>query len=329
MRSAAIKFLSVVFALLVIVDIFIGANLYLDRFKPVLPVPVTANTPALPPIPPTTLPTYNVTQATLPVLILAEDYHPDGPGQVNGLALDEILLLPDVYQPGLRAVYAAGLNQGNNAHAFSVLGDSTSEKTNFLSSFDTGPYNLGEYTYLQNTISHFQGSFAREDISIVRGLHSWSIFSDYWADPARCEASENILDCEFRTHRPGLLIIRLGSNDAGRSDLYDSNMRRVLEYCLERGVIPVLTTKADLFEGADDTNNQILRSLAEEYDVPLWDFERLAITLPGRGLREDGVHLTGIYPLDYTLPEAFQTGYGMLNLSGLIVLDRILHEIMR
>ncbi|NTU62474.1 MAG: hypothetical protein HGB05_03525 [Chloroflexi bacterium] len=50
---------------------------------------------------------------------------------------------------------------------------------------------------------------------------------------------------------------------------------------------------------------------------------RVSETLPGRGLGPDGVHMTGFYQHDYTLPQAFQRGHGMQNLTALIVLDKI------
>jgi hypothetical protein len=59
----------------------------------------------------------------------------------------------------------------------------------------------------------------------------------------------------------------------------------------------------------------------------LWDFDLVAQTLPGRGLDADGVHMTTFYAHDYTLPEAFQRGHSVHNLTALIVLNRIWSEI--
>ena len=79
----------------------------------------------------------------------------------------------------------------------------------------------------------------------------------------------------------------------------------------------------DRFEGSNE-NNDILRALADEYDVPLWEFDRLADTLPGRGLDTDGVHLIiDELPHDYTDPAAFQRGHAMQDLSALVVLDQV------
>ncbi len=79
----------------------------------------------------------------------------------------------------------------------------------------------------------------------------------------------------------------------------------------------------DRFEGSNE-NNDILRQLAAEYHVPLWDFERLAGTLPGRGLDDDNVHLIiDDLPHDYTGAAAFERGHAMQDLSALVALDQI------
>ena len=194
--------------------------------------------------------------------------------------------------------------------------------------FDSGPYNLGEYLYLQKAINFFKGSFARQGPSVQRGMHAWSLFDPMWTDEDECKSGESPVECEFRIQNPGFVFVRLGSNDAGRADLFTSGMRQVIELCLRKGIIPILGTKADRAEG-DNENNQILRELAEDYDVPLWDFDKVAQTLPNNGIGEDGVHLTIFYPHDYTLPEALQTGYGVHSLTALMMLYELWRILVR
>jgi hypothetical protein len=144
-----------------------------------------------------------------------------------------------------------------------------------------------------------------------------------WADEAWCQAGEHALACETRLQNPSVLFVRLGSNDAGAPDGFRFNVKEVIEYCMENGVIPIIGTKADRFEGSNE-NNDILRELAAAYAVPLWDFDLLAGTLPNRGLDDDGVHLViDDLPHDYTQPDAFQRGHAMQDLSALVVLDQI------
>ena len=116
------------------------------------------------------------------------------------------------------------------------------------------------------------------------------------------------------------MLIRLGTNEAYSPQLFEENMRRVVAFALERGTIPVLATKADQRE-ANDAINTIIRNLAAEYKVPLWDFGAAAAQIPARGLSTDGVHLT-YFPPDYTQPFALQSGHGLQNLCGPSGFDR-------
>jgi hypothetical protein len=64
----------------------------------------------------------------------------------------------------------------------------------------------------------------------------------------------------------------------------------------------------------------LLREIASDYDLPLWDFDVLAQTLPNNGMRPDSVHLTYFPSFDYTHSDALKTGYGLHNLSALMTL---------
>lgn len=248
---------------------------------------------------------------------------PLGPQTINDVPLSVIAPLPPETVANIRAIYAAGQKLGRDPNAFSKLGDSTLLNPHFLGPFDSGDYNLGDFAHLQPTIDRFAGSFERHGVAAHFGLHSWTVFDPMWADPDWCEANEDVLACEIRLQNPSFLFVRLGSNDAGAPNGFRFNVKKVIEFAIANGVIPIIGTKADRFEGSNE-NNDILRALTEEYDVPLWDFDRLADTLPGRGLDSDGVHLViDDLPHDYTDPAAFQRGHAMQDLSALIVLDQI------
>ena len=267
------------------------------------------------------------TQELVPALAAAGQAAATNPGQplwdltpgLNNIPLSEIVVLPEETIRTVRGIYETGQSLGNNPHAFSKIGDSTIESPFFLDRFDDGPYNLGEYDYLQPVIEYYKGSFSRQGRAVYRGLHTWSMFDPMWADPAFCEPNETPIECEYRLHQPSLVFIRVGSNDVGRSDLFRSNLTQLIKLCFERGVIPIIGTKADRNEGSN-INNEMLRELAENYDVPLWDFDRIADSIPGRGMDVDGVHLTTFYAHDYTLLYALRTGYGVHNLTALMML---------
>jgi hypothetical protein len=246
---------------------------------------------------------------------------------VNGLPESAIVQFSPAAQLKAGETWRRGQELGRNARAFSTAGDSTTEIPFFLARFDDGPYNLGEYAYLQGAVNQFKGSFARDSASVRVGLHSWTLFDPTWADKAVCMPAEGPLPCEIRLNNPAILLIRLGSNDYGAPDLFDQSIRQAVDYALEQGVIPVIGLKADRGEGSDQ-NNDLLRQIAADYDLLLWDFDAVAGTIPGRGLDQDNVHMTTFYQHDYTLPEAFERGHALHNLTALMVLDTIWKEVI-
>jgi hypothetical protein len=198
-----------------------------------------------------------------------------------------------------------------------------------LTRFDEGPYDLGIYGYLQPVIDYFAGSHSRQGVAVRRGFHSWSVMDPLWADKEVCEPNETPIACEIRIHNPSIIFIRLGSNDRGVPAGFDQNVRQIVEYTIEKGVLPVIGTKADRFEGDSNINNILLRQIAADYALPLWDFDLVAGTLPGRGLYTDDVHLTIYYAHDYTSPVALQRGHSVHNLTALMALDRIWKEVIQ
>jgi hypothetical protein len=138
-----------------------------------------------------------------------------------------------------------------------------------------------------------------------------------------------MIACEFRLNNPSVVIFVLGTNDIGSGDRFEQNMRQIVEYSIDEGVIPILTTKADRFEGRDNRNNEILRKTASLYRIPLWDFDLVASTLPDKGMGRDNVHLTFLAEFDYRQPRSFQRGYGLFNLTCLMVLDEVWGEMLK
>jgi len=252
---------------------------------------------------------------------------PPPPDDVNGVPIDKFVVMPDSVKENIHKIYERGLALGYNPRAFSKMGDSTIENPYFLTRFDEGPYKLGNYAYLQPVINYFAGSFSRQSMTVRVGLHSWSMLNPTWADKAHCQPNESPAACEFRLHKPVIVLIRLGANDADTPQFFKENLQQIISFTVQSGVIPVLGTKADRFHDPDNRFNNIIRQLAEENNVPLWDFDLVAQTLPGSGLGEDGVHMTGFFEHDYTLPEAFKRGHSVHNLTALIMLDKLWREL--
>jgi hypothetical protein len=113
----------------------------------------------------------------------------------------------------------------------------------------------------------------------------------------------------------------MGTNDVWHQDKFESQMRRAIEDLLDRGVVPILSTKADNVEQDGSINATIVR-LAQEYEVPLWNFWAAAQPLPDYGLQEDGVHLTWAGSR-FDDPEAMARGWPVRNLTALQALDAV------
>ncbi len=222
-----------------------------------------------------------------------------------------------------RLVYQRGVAAGRNPQAFSKVGDCESRTTWFLADFDRGSqyYSLGEFDELQATIDYFDGSYERLSVAAKQGFTAASLLSPLWGDPQLCQKNEAPLACEFRLHRPAFALIMMGTNDAVNKKTFESNMRRVVLYTLNQGVVPVLTTKADNLE-KDESINATLAKLAYEYDVPFWNFWLAVQPLPGHGLQPDKAHLTWGYNR-FDNPEALKKAWPVRNLTALQVLEAL------
>ena len=247
---------------------------------------------------------------------------PPQPLSVNGVPFEVIVVMPPEVVAHVREIYATGQALGRNPNAYAKVGDSTIENPHFMTRFDEGGYNLGDYASLQPVIDQFRGSHARDSVAVRIGLHAWTANDPAWAEPGLCLPNETPVACEIRLQNPSILLIRLGTNDAGVPELFANNIRQILDTAIAAGVIPVIGTKGDFHEGSDE-NNAILRALAAEYRVPLWDYARVADTLPGRGLDQDAAHMLTFYSHDYTDPTAFTRGHAMHNLTALMALDAV------
>ncbi len=302
--------------------------------RPPSPTPTPTSTPTRPP---TVTPTPTPAQTVTPTPHASPTLHPGQPtplppSTLNGLPYSDFILMDPAVKAHVREIYAAGQKMGRDPHAFSKLGDSLIANPYFLRVFDQkdpdlGPYNLGDYAYLQTIIDAYPGSYDRYGVAIHVGLHTWSVFDPMWADKKWCNPGENLLDCEIRLHNPSLMLVLLGTNDDAPQVTFETSYEAVVKHLIDQGIVPVLYTKADRFEGPDNRNNLSIRKIAAKYQVPLLDFDILADTLPHHGLGPDGIHLSIAPSNDYRLSETFRYGNTVHNLASLIMLERIQHTL--
>ena len=213
------------------------------------------------------------------------------------LAKDEWMQWPAVptgVSDRMKDVYQFGLEQGNDATHFSVIGDCQNVSSYFLSVFEKpDEYSLGdEYAYLQPTIDYYQGSFSRVSVAVKGGFNAAAVISPLRADPEVCNPNESPLDCELRIWKPSIVIVSMETWWSQKpEEEYEKYMRRVLDRIIETGAVPIIATKADNLEGEHAINNTVAK-LAYEYDIPMWNFWAAVQPLPDKGLSDDGFHLT-------------------------------------
>jgi len=222
-----------------------------------------------------------------------------------------------------RDLYQRGQLDGNDPHAFSKIGDGEVSAEWFLTMFDLGKdyYDLGPYQNLLPLIEKFSGSFGRIGMAAGRGFNTDRILDPAIRNAELCESGESPLICELRLHRPAFVILSLGTNQVWQPEEFEKGMRQILEVLLSKHVIPILATKGDNLEG-DGQINRTIACLAQEYNVPLWNFWSAIQPLPHHGLQSDLEHLTyGI--TDFNDAGAMQSAWTVRNLTALQALDAV------
>lgn len=240
-----------------------------------------------------------------------------------------------------REIYIQGRARGNRPDVFSKIGDSITDNYAFLNTIGWGEYNLRGYTYLQPVIDHYSttlartsNSFSNKSLSAKGGWLVWHVLLPQYANPEVCNAGELPIQCEYRVVKPSVSLIMLGTNDVLTTPIetYERGIRRVIEISLEYKVIPVISTippfkYRDGMDGRVQEINNLLTSLAYEYDIPLWDYWSALQPLPNYGLANDGVHPGWAVPADFS-PGYLEYGLTMRNLTALQALDAIYRQIV-
>lgn len=176
---------------------------------------------------------------------------------LNGVPINTFIVMPPNVIDNVRLIHARGQQLGRSPYAFMKIGDSTIEYPYFFINFDQKRYKLGVYDYLQATIDHFAGYFGRRSAAVKTGQHSWTVMNSAWVNRSDCTRRETPITCELRLSNPSVALIRLGPNDAGNIKLFEKNFRPLIEYLIDQGVIPILSTKADRQPGMIDVNDPI------------------------------------------------------------------------
>ncbi|MBN1286991.1 MAG: SH3 domain-containing protein [Anaerolineae bacterium] len=215
-----------------------------------------------------------------------------------------------------RAIYLRGLAMGRNPHVFIKMGDCNVQTAFLFAFFDRGEYNLAEFAYLQPVIDHYRGSFVRDSLTVWSGGAAFMPFDTLLSNPSVCERDETPLDCEIRLQNPSVAVIAFGQND-GPS--FADDLRKLVKYTVDQGIVPILSTKANVPGESAEYKNGVIRQVAAEYGVPLWDWGKVADAAPPEKLWDASGHLLW-YPMYYNDSNALFMGHSLHNLTGLIAL---------
>lgn len=238
-----------------------------------------------------------------------------------------------------RQIYLTGQSLGNRANVFSKVGDSITVADQFLKPIGWNQYNLHDYGYLADAVAYWSAalartsnSFSNNSLAAKGGWSSFSVIATSASDKTYCKQNESPLVCEYRLTKPSVAMVMIGTNDVWdtSNDAYRANLQRIVTDSVSRGIIPVLSTIPAFhrtgYEGRPAELNAIVRDIAQQNNVPLWDYAAAIAGLPNEGLSSDGIHPSfPAYPVSAAdfAPENFQYGYTVRNMLALYVLDQI------
>nr|MBN1228222.1 hypothetical protein [Anaerolineae bacterium] len=235
-----------------------------------------------------------------------------------------------------RAIFHAGQQRGNRASVFSKVGDSITSSWDFMIAVGDGYYQLGSYEYLRPAIEYFiaatartSNSFNNRSLAAYGGWTSADLLDPAKADPL-CSGYAP-LECELRMVKPAVALIMIGTNDPidyVDFGAYERNLRQIIGLTLRYDVIPVLTTLPHNTYRDAEKQNEIIRRLAREYDIPLLDYWSVMETLPNRGLGEDYLHPSASPNPAIFEGENLQFGYTQRNLTAIQMLDALMNLVL-
>lgn len=268
----------------------------------------------------------------IPVNTELADGDPDNIEQPSVAALYAVPVIGQV-SDAMIEVYERGQELGNRAQVITKVGDSLSADSLYLTPMSRDDFILGPYDYLEDTIRYYGESTAAISVAARIGLTSYVVFDPMWSDPQLCNPGESPLECEYRRKQPSIALIMFGGNDVRHIDeeRFADNMRAIVEFTLERGIIPVLST----FSYSEDSGywwqsvnlNQAIIDVAAEYEVPLINLWLAARPLDNYGLEGDLTHMThsGFVFLKYDTGHESWYGVSLRNLLAI----RMLYEIQQ
>lgn len=244
--------------------------------------------------------------------------------------LSRVPLISDV-SADILDVFARGQTLGNHPRVVTKVGDSLTADPFYLTPIRQTDAVLGPYDYLADTLRYFGPSTAESSIAARIGMTSLVLFDPMWANGDLCEPEETPLACEYRIRQPSISFIMFGPNDVLHmtDQIFEAQMRQIVEETLARGIIPVLSTfsyhpESEFWWQSVNFNLAVV-DIAADHRVPLINLWAAARVLPEYGLEQDRIHLqhSGFRYLKFDTGHEAWYGNSLRNLLSIRMLDEI------
>lgn len=243
----------------------------------------------------------------------------------------------------LQRIFDVGQTLGNRADVFSKVGDSITVSPYFLTTIGHERYDLRDHGYLTDIVRYYSETNARDgnsfnnpSLAAAEGWAAWGVLYPAFSLGPPCYANELPLRCEYRVVRPSIALIMFGTNDVGyrTPHQYRADLLQIVTISEAMGVIPILSTIPERPEIQPQVAifNSIVRDLAIERLLPVWDYHAALASVPRYGLGRDNLHPSsppsGYDGLADFTAENLQYGYVVRNLTALQALYRVQQLLM-
>jgi hypothetical protein len=248
--------------------------------------------------------------------------------------------IPPNMASSLSQLYQSGVtNFGNQAGAFSKVGDDPMANPNFMAPFATDPLNLGSHTELQATIDFFRtasvrpaidpaiNSFGADSIAAGAGYGIDTLAAPPPAGTVCPTAGSSSLGCEFQTTHPSIALISFSAPNVTymTPEVFRGELQVLVSDSLSLyGVIPVLATipaqPGYTTEQLSPYNQAIIEVATQSgvAGVPLWNLWR---AMQDRGIADPNLVAPGGAG-DLSEP-ALSFGVNVRNLTALQMLEAV------
>jgi hypothetical protein len=214
--------------------------------------------------------------------------------------------------------------------SFAKIGDSVTASGDFFHCLVTEKVRWGQHADLRTTVEEFRAvtgpnPFQRESLAARIGWSAYKVL----------EGHPSPLERELAIMRPRYAVVMFGTNDIeiGQLHYFADRIFDLVEQLTERGVVPILSTimprqDRDGAAASVARYNAVIRGIAQARQVPLVDYHRELVRLPGAGVGEDGIHpktyvgSLGRNACDFT-DAGLRYGYNLRNLLMLRALQRV------